>query len=518
MLDTIRAYTRERLAEREETAAIIARLVTYMVETVRDALQGGQHRAVSQRLDHERDEIRSAIDWELQADDAETVGRLLTPLFTYWRSRGRSSPAPATSRPASGVERLAPVELLIAANPDPDSRLPYLLRLPLGRRDGVPHVRHLAAHESAVLPPGRVDEWPDDPEIVERVPMRSCARRGAAIDLVLDRGRENRSQIVFTTARGRDVVFWQSPRTRKQARPNVRTPTARAAGIADLEIVVDTREQYAYRFADPAGHHRQAGAALRRLRHHRRRAAGRRVERKSLADLVSSLITGKLRFALGELAALPRAAVVVEDRYSQIFKLDRVRPAVVADGLAELQVRWPDVPIVFCETRQLAEEWTYRFLAAAHAWADTEHAAIATYSAHSTRIGRTRRRTRRADTLHRRSPRLGTRNRTHRPRPRTPPPRDLGRLASSPRKRATGRRLKPGSQLRSVITHPGTAPTNAAFRRLEYLDCASLTLRISSDDTFAHLAILRRRAGSGTITAAGHSGRRTPQVDSENGA
>ena len=28
----------------------------------------------------------------------------------------------------------------------------------------------------------------------------------------------------------------------------------------------------------------------------------------------------------------------------------------------------PAVPIVFAETRQLAEEWTYRYLAAAHAW------------------------------------------------------------------------------------------------------------------------------------------------------
>ena len=50
------------------------------------------------------------------------------------------------------------------------------------------------------------------------------------------------------------------------------------------------------------------------------------VERKSLPDLVSSLTSGRLRFALGELAALPRAAVVVEDRYSQVFALDRVRP------------------------------------------------------------------------------------------------------------------------------------------------------------------------------------------------
>ena len=43
---------------------------------------------------------------------------------------------------------------------------------------------------------------------------------------------------------------------------------------------------------------------------------------------------------------------------------------MVADGLAELQVRWPTIPIVFCETRKLAEEWTYRYLAAAQTWAD----------------------------------------------------------------------------------------------------------------------------------------------------
>jgi hypothetical protein len=48
-----------------------------------------------------------------------------------------------------------------------------------------------------------------------------------------------------------------------------------------------------------------------------------------------------------------------------------VRPALVADGLAELQVRWPTVPIASCETRQLAKEWVYRYLAAAHTWANT---------------------------------------------------------------------------------------------------------------------------------------------------
>jgi len=36
---------------------------------------------------------------------------------------------------------------------------------------------------------------------------------------------------------------------------------------------------------------------------------------------VASLIGGTLRYALAELAALPRAAIVVEDRYSGVFKL-----------------------------------------------------------------------------------------------------------------------------------------------------------------------------------------------------
>lgn len=89
------------------------------------------------------------------------------------------------------------------------------------------------------------------------------------------------------------------------------------------------------------------------------------VERKSLPDFVSTLTSGKLRYVLADLSVLERAAVVVEDRYSSVFKLDRVRPAVVAEGLAESQVRFPGVPIVFCENRKLAQEWTYRFLGAA---------------------------------------------------------------------------------------------------------------------------------------------------------
>ncbi len=267
-----------------------------------------------------------------------------------------------------------PDDFVIARNPDGDSTLPYVLRIPVG--DGVVLKSREMWPRTAKVYCHRVEEWPADAEIVQRVGTRSCVRRGAAIDLVLDRGRENRSQFVMTTVRGgRQVIFWQSARTNKKARPRVTTPTARASGVAELEIVVDSRERYGYTFSD-----RQATTTRARLdagdyglvRHGSLLAS---VERKSLDDLVSSLTTGKLGYQLAELASLPRAAVVVEERYSAVFKLTHVRPAVVADGLAECQVRWPSVPILFCETRKLAQEWTYRFLAAAAVAADEERPA-----------------------------------------------------------------------------------------------------------------------------------------------
>ncbi|MDN5893041.1 MAG: Lsr2 family protein [Nocardioides sp.] len=257
-----------------------------------------------------------------------------------------------------------PDDFVIARNPDDDSTLPYIVRIPLG--DGIllkaketwPRTSKVYCH--------RVEEWPDDAEIVERVPVRSCVRRGAAIDLVLDRGRENRSQFVITTIRGgRQAIFWQTRRTTKQARPRVTTPKARAQGMEGLEILVDSHERYAWSFSDqqattvreslPAGDYgvRVDDAVI------------AVVERKGLEDLVSSMTTGKLKYQLTELASVPRAAIVVEERYSRAFQHAVVRSAVIADGLAEAQIAFPNVPIMFCETRKLAQEWTYRFLAAA---------------------------------------------------------------------------------------------------------------------------------------------------------
>ena len=54
-------------------------------------------------------------------------------------------------------------------------------------------------------------------------------------------------------------------------------------------------------------------------------------------------------------------------RYSALCKLEHVPSAFIADALARLQVRFPEIQVVFADSRRFAEEWTYRFLAAAFA-------------------------------------------------------------------------------------------------------------------------------------------------------
>lgn len=173
----------------------------------------------------------------------------------------------------NGEARVVMDELLIARNPDLDSRLGYLLRLPLGggmvfRTSGTwPRAKALYCY------PVASHDWPDQPDIVERARIRSCQRRGAAIDLILDRSRENRSQLVFTTAwtRRRLLAIPTHPQTSPPARHDA-DGTRRRDPVAGDPARHPREARLPLRHA--ADHHHHPHAALRRLRHRRRGPAG----------------------------------------------------------------------------------------------------------------------------------------------------------------------------------------------------------------------------------------------------
>jgi hypothetical protein len=69
---------------------------------------------------------------------------------------------------------------------------------------------------------------------------------------------------------------------------------------------------------------------------------------------------------------MPRAAVVVDDRYGNLLKHAYTPAGFLPDMLARVQVRYPEISIVFLETRPLTEEWTFRYLGAALAEFESE--------------------------------------------------------------------------------------------------------------------------------------------------
>ena len=272
----------------------------------------------------------------------------------------------------------------MAKNPDGGSTLPFVIDVPLPdgsvilkAKEPWPRTTKVYCH--------RVDEWPDGAEIVEEVAVRSCVRRGVA-----DRPRAGPRPLRIgrsSSSRGCAAVATASsgraPAPTRKTRPGLRLPTRRSAAGA-LTIIVDTRERYPWKFSDQQVTVSKGALPVGDYAVEIDGDVVAAVERKTLADLAARLVDGSLLIMLGELASLPRAAIVVEDRWADVFRIQHVSPSMVAEMLAGAQVRYPNVPIVFCETRALAQEWAYRFLGAALAFADRDTRAL-----HATKAGTT---------------------------------------------------------------------------------------------------------------------------------
>jgi hypothetical protein len=250
----------------------------------------------------------------------------------------------------------------VARNPDPESRLPFLLWLPI---DGgmVLKARDTWPRATRVFCARDASPWDESADLLDDAPVVLCRRRGAAIDLVLDRPSLSRSQFVFTEARGRPAIWWQTQKTAQAANPGARIPRGRA--IEPLTVIIDTREKYGWKFAGrPVAIERRAlpagdyGVIV-------EESLVAVIERKTLENLATSLSDGSLAFQMQRLAEVARAAVVVEGDYPDLFRTQPGRGSWLGDMLGRLAVRYPEVPVVFAGSRKFAEEWAYRFMGAA---------------------------------------------------------------------------------------------------------------------------------------------------------
>lgn len=91
LLETIKVFARERLAELGETTATRDRHLDHYVHAVAEAGVGFATDASTwgPRLDAELDDLRAAVDWALETGRAAEVVRLVADLGLYWATRSR---------------------------------------------------------------------------------------------------------------------------------------------------------------------------------------------------------------------------------------------------------------------------------------------------------------------------------------------------------------------------------------------------------------------------------------------
>jgi predicted ATPase/DNA-binding SARP family transcriptional activator len=90
LLETIREYTRQKMDEAGETTELQNRHLEYFVWLAEEAEQntfGAESVRYHRRLDQELDDIRTAMEWSIQAHQATMAYRLAAALFYFWYNR-----------------------------------------------------------------------------------------------------------------------------------------------------------------------------------------------------------------------------------------------------------------------------------------------------------------------------------------------------------------------------------------------------------------------------------------------
>jgi len=200
-------------------------------------------------------------------------------------------------------------------------------------------------------------------EPIEDVAVAHLRRFGRKLSLVLDRNRQKRCDFLFLNKPYKnqpgeyEQIFFRTQQSLRQHKSRGRT---NLFGEHAIEVVVDARERYPWRFT---------GAEVRRaplpvgdyalIRDDRTAAV---VERKTFDNLLSDF--GQLQILhqqLAELAAWPHAALVVEAQYADFLNPGRTgawSAAHLGRVLAELTTLHPGLPMIFAGNRKFANQWT----------------------------------------------------------------------------------------------------------------------------------------------------------------
>jgi hypothetical protein len=212
---------------------------------------------------------------------------------------------------------------------------------------------------------------PEAAEEVERLEIVALQRRGVRLSVVLDRRTHKRCDFLFLKRAYKqrpgetyEQIYWQSQTAMVQRRPKVAPAVLRSRH--KLEIVIDNRERYPWRFAGATLMRRNLACGDYALLDGERILAV--VERKTFENLLADFgVMPLLHQRLMELASHRYNALVIEAPYEDFLnpaKVHHYSAPFCAAAIADLYAAHPDLRIVFCSNRKTANLWTASFFAA----------------------------------------------------------------------------------------------------------------------------------------------------------
>lgn len=205
-------------------------------------------------------------------------------------------------------------------------------------------------------------------EPVEQCEIVEIWRYGKKLFVVLDRKTKKRCWFIFLKKeykkkRGEfyEQVFWITKASEAIRRPGAYIPMVRDAGFC--EIIVDTRERYPYKFGYLDTRKENLPVGDYALSKNGKIMAV--AERKTLNDFLKQIPTyDSFKAMLKELSTYPYKVLIFESPYSDFLNPGKIKPyraTYIADIISDLYFHFPEVQIVFCDNRKLAQAWLLRW-------------------------------------------------------------------------------------------------------------------------------------------------------------
>ncbi len=210
-------------------------------------------------------------------------------------------------------------------------------------------------------------------DLPKEKPIEDCKiitiqRYGKRLIIVLDRKVKKRCWFVFVKKEYKtksgvfyEQVFWITQSSEAIRRPGAYVPRVREG--LPIEIIIDKREHYPYKFGYIETKRENLPVGDYALIKDGKIIAV--AERKSLDNFLGQLSTyDSFKAMLTELVTYPYKALILESPYSDFLnpkKINPYRASYIAEIIADITVRFPQIQIVFCDNRKFAQEWLLRW-------------------------------------------------------------------------------------------------------------------------------------------------------------